>query len=250
MLWGLQELTRLDWPGQEVIAAVLFAAWPWAFVFMAGYPESLVTALAIWSIYFARTGRWWLAGILAFFAGLAKATGVMIAIPLLILIVQGREWKRLPALAIAPLGFAAFNLWLRFSGFPPTNAVYAKYWTTQVAMPWRTFFDALYAVVIGGDWLTGLNVAALIFCIAVIICTKGFRLDYLVFSLACLILFLTKHTQPVLQSTARYVLFIFPVFLYSANRIKRRTTLWIVLLVLCPFYFAMLRTFLWWGLVV
>jgi hypothetical protein len=117
-------------------------------------------------------------------------------------------------------------------------------------MPWRTFFDAVYAVFRHGDWLVGLNVAALIFCIAVIAFAKGLRMDYLLFSAACLVLFLTKHTQPLLQSTVRYVLFLFPVFLYSASWIRRRTTLWIVLLILCPFYFAMLRTFLWWGLIV
>jgi hypothetical protein len=250
MLWGLQELTQLDWPGHEVTALVLFAAWPSAFIFMAAYPESLVIALAVWSIYFARTDRWWLAGILACLAGLTKATGVMVAIPLLILLVRKQEWKRLPALVIAPLGFVAFNLCLRISGFPSTNAVYAKYWNTEVAMPWRTFFDAVDAAFRHGDWLVGLNVAALIFCIAVIAFAKGLQMDYLLFSAACLILFLTKYTQPLLQSTVRYVLFVFPVFLYSASWIRRRTTLWIVLLILCPFYFAMLRTFLWWGLIV
>lgn len=249
MLWGLQELTHLDWPGREVPAVAVFAAWPTAFIFLSAYPESLLIASVLWSIYFARSDRWWLAGILGCAAGLTKAAGALTLIPLLVLLYQRRKWAMLPAVALVPLGTAAFMLWLRVSGFPLSNAVYAAYWHTEVAPPWRTFLNALIEAFGHGDWLVCVNALALLFCIAVISFTKGFRLDYLLFSVACLILFLTKYTDPLLQSTPRYVLLIFPVFLYSASWIRSRTMLFAVLMLFCPLYFAMLRTFLWWGLI-
>jgi hypothetical protein len=250
LLWGIQELAELDWPGRTFPAVALFVAWPASFILLAGYPESLLIALVVWSVYFARMDRWWLAGILACAAGLTKAAGVMAVIPLAILLLYDRSWRNIPAVALAPLGYIVFTVWLKLSGFPPANAIYAHYWATQIALPWRTLSDAVVPVFRESDWLVGLNLAALLFCVAVLLLAKQMRLDYLLFSTACLILFLTKHTAPPLQSTARYVLLAFPVFLYSASWIKKRTILWIVLIVLCPLYLGMLRTFLWWGLVV
>jgi hypothetical protein len=250
MFWGFQKLAALDWPGRELYALILFAAFPSSFIFLAAYPESLLIALAIWSIYFARTGRWWLAGTLACAASGTKAAGLMAGIPLLVILWQQRKWHRWPAVALAPVGFLAFTLWLKLAGFPASHVIYAEYWHTQVAPPWKTLFDALAVVVKQADWLIALNVAAVVFCIAIITLSKAYRLDYLLFSVACLILFLTKYTEPLLQSTPRYILLVFPVFLYSASRIQSRTTLWFILIGLCPIYFGMLRTFLWWGLIV
>lgn len=250
LFWGIQDLALLDWPAHAVPALAIFAAWPMSFILLAAYPESLLIALVVWSIYFARTDRWWPAGILACVAGLTKASGVMASIPLLIILLHERKWNRLPAVALAPLGFLSYTLWLKVYGFPSASVVYAKYWFTQVSLPWNTLADAFSAVFREGDLLLAINLSALLYCIAVLLLKRRGRLDYLLFSTACLILFLTKHTMPVLQSTARYVLLMFPVFLYSAAWIKNRTTLLIVLMLLCPLYLAMLRTFLWWGLVV
>jgi hypothetical protein len=250
LLWGIQELARLDWPGAEAWALAVFALWPASFILLAAYPDSLLIGLAVWSIYFARMNRWWLAGILACAAGLTKAAGVLVVIPLSVLILSNRRWKALPALAIAPTGFLAYTIWLKLSGFPSSNAVYARFWSTQLSMPWQTLIDAFPPVFRDGDWLIALNLAPVLFCLGVLFFYRNLRLDYRVFTAACLILFLIKHTDPLLQSTPRYVLLAFPVFLCWATWIKRRTSGLLLLLLLCPLYFAMLRTFLWWGLIV
>lgn len=250
LFWGIQELANLDWPGTEGWALLLFALWPASFILLAAYPDSLVIALVVWSIYFSRTDRWWLAGFLGCAAGLTKAAGVLVVIPMAVLIFKERRWRSLPALVIASLGFVSYALWLKVSGFPAANLVYAKYWATQVSMPWRTFIDAFPPVFRDHDWLIMPNLAALLFCIAVLMFARHQRLEYALFSAACLILFLTKHTEPILQSTPRYVLLVFPVFVCWAGWIRRRTSGLLILLLLCPIYFALLRTFLWWGLVV
>jgi hypothetical protein len=249
LLWGLQELAHLDWPGIELWAMALFALWPASFILMAGYPDSLAIALVVWSIYWARKESWWLSGALGCLAGLTKAAGVLVAVPLAVLLIRNRRWDKIPALALAPLGAVGFALWLRWSGFPSANAVYAQYWSTQVALPWQTFLDAFPPVFRDGDWLIGLNLAALLFSLIVLIAAGGVPMDYTLFSAACLTLFLTKHTDPLLQSTPRYVLLAFPIFLCWARWIERRTSGILVLMLLCVFYFGMLRTFLWWGLI-
>lgn len=249
VLWGIQELAALDWPGREIPALAVLAAWPASFIFLAAYPESLLIALVVWSVYFARTDRWWSAGILACIAGLTKAVGLLASIPLIVFALRERRWKSLPAVAVAPLGFLSYAAWLKLSGFPTTTEVYARYWATQVSLPWDTFTDACLTVVRDGDWLVGINLAALLFCVTILLLAKGMRLEYLLFSVACLVMFLTKHTQQPLQSTARYVLLIFPMFLYLAGWLKNTKPLLLFLLLSCPFYFAMLRMFLWWGLV-
>jgi hypothetical protein len=248
LLWGLQKLAQLDWPGTEVWAMALFTIWPASFIFMAGYPDSLVIALVVWSVYSARKDRWWLAGCLACVAGLTKAAGVLAAVPLAVLLLRNRRWNRIPALALAPIGVIGYTIWLKLDGFPPASEVYATYWSTQVAMPWRTFLDA-FPPVLQGDWLIGLNLAALLFSLAALVTAKDLPLDYTLFSAACLTLFLTKHTDPILQSTPRYILLAFPVFLSWARWIKRRTSGLLILMLLCVLYFGMLRTFLWWGLI-
>jgi len=248
LFWGLQKLANLDWPGTEIWAMALFALWPASFIFMAGYPDSLAIALVVWSVYFARKDRWWLAGCLGCAAGLAKAAGILVAVPLAVLLLRNRRWKGVPALALAPLGTVGYTIWLKLNGFPPASEVYAAHWSTQVAMPWRTFLDA-FPPVFQGDWLIGLNLAALLFSIAVLLLARDLPLDYTLFSVACLTLFLTKHTDPILQSTPRYILLAFPVFLSWARWLKRRTSGLLVLMLLCVLYFGMLRTFLWWGLI-
>jgi hypothetical protein len=250
LFWGVQKLASLDWPGTEAWALILTAAWPAAFVFFAGYPESLLIALVVWSIYLARTDRWWLAGVLAFAAGLTKAAGVLACVPLGVLLLYERRWRAIPAVILAPLGFLSFTIWLRMSGFPSAATIYAKYWNTQVSMPWTTLFAAFPPVFRDGDWLVGLNLIALLFCVAILFNARTLRLDYLLFSAACLTMFLSKRSEPLLQSTPRYVLLMFPVFLCWARRIKRPAAGILVVLLLMPFYFAMLRTFLWWGLIV
>jgi hypothetical protein len=253
VFWGIQELALLDdsMGTSAVWAMVLIACWPAAFIFFAAYPESLVIALAIWSIYFARTDRWWLAAILAAFAGATKAAGVLVCVPLAVILLHERRWRALPALALAPLGFLSYAIWLRVHGFPPAAEVYAVHWKTTVSMPWETLWVTVRTLAHDpNDWLTAMNLLVLaLFAVAICAAWKR-RLDYLLFSCACLTMFLAKQSVPPLQSTARYVLLIFPAFLCWGRQINRPAAGFLILLLMFPLYLAVMRTFLWWGLIV
>src|SRR5713101_2855213 len=76
LYWGLKKLLDLDiQPHQATRAVLVLALWPGSFIFFAAYPDSLVSALVIWSIYFARLDRWPQAALLGFLGGFAKAIG-------------------------------------------------------------------------------------------------------------------------------------------------------------------------------
>jgi hypothetical protein len=89
----------------------------------------------------------------------------------------------------------------------------------------------------------------MLFAVLVLILARGMRLDYMLFSTACIIVFLTKHTEPLLQSTPRYILMAFPIFLVWGTWIRRRTSGLLLAVLIGTLYFGMLRTFLWWGLI-
>jgi len=59
------------------------AAYPLSFFTAAAYPDSIFLALAAFSLFFARGGRWYWAACCAFLAALTRPTGVVLILPLL-----------------------------------------------------------------------------------------------------------------------------------------------------------------------
>ncbi len=71
------------------VCVMLIAFSPMAFFFSAVYTESLFLALSVGCIYLARRGRWWAAGALGGLAAASRNTGVLLAVPLLLLYLYG-----------------------------------------------------------------------------------------------------------------------------------------------------------------
>lgn len=71
--------------GERFVAPTLlvFSAYPFAFFTAAAYPDGLFLGLSTLSIFFAREEKWYAAAGLAFLAGLARPTGVILVLPLL-----------------------------------------------------------------------------------------------------------------------------------------------------------------------
>ena len=81
-------------------ALFYLAFYSYAAFFFAGYTESLFLLLCLATFYFLRQGTtldYWLAGLCGFLAALTRATGVMLVVPFLVVVLQ-RFW--LPAAAI------------------------------------------------------------------------------------------------------------------------------------------------------
>lgn len=249
--WGIQSLVELDNSRKTAIASVYFAGlWPAGFMLFAGYAESMVGAFSVWALYFARAGRWPLAAILGLLAGATKAVGGLVAIPLAFLGWRDRtprSWASVLPLLPA-VGFAA---WIRFAGFGSVSDAYSRFWRTSVEFPWMTLAQSLRRFFTGGsDLLFLLNFLSLaaVCCLVVL---KPLRTEYKLYAVAVLALFLSKRTDPLLQSTMRYLVVVFPAFTMLALLLRNRSAGIIILSV----FFLLLNGILMygffdWGLVV
>jgi hypothetical protein len=245
---GFQKLLRLDLSDETVWRAlILLAVWPSSFTLFAGYPESLLIALMIWSVYFARQGRWGLAGMLGLLAGLTKAVGICVAIPLAVIAWRKRSRRSLPVALclLSPLIVAAT---IKFSGHQLASDAYPKHWKTAVAFPWTTLLSAIHQSFTTFDALLILNLAALgaIFIPAFV---NRLRSEYTLFALATLILFLTKKTDPLLQSASRYSMEVFPAFASLASIVKHPFLTALALFVMALLNLILLWSFFNWALV-
>lgn len=134
-------------------AIFYISIFPTAVFFSAVYTESLFFALTVASFYYIREHKWVIAGIIGFFAALARVEGVILVVPFLI------EWyqtyqggqKRLfqPALAICliPLGLAVYMayLWV-LNGDPLYFSHVQIHWNRHLAPPWVAIGHALYVM--------------------------------------------------------------------------------------------------------
>jgi Gpi18-like mannosyltransferase len=249
LVWGFQKLFDLDLPNETTRRAlILLAVWPSSFIFFAGYPESLLIALMVWSVYFARGERWLWAGLLGLLVGLTKAVGVCVAIPLAIIAWRKKSLRALPVAfcLLSPLIVAAIT---KFSGHQLASGAYPKHWKTEVAFPWTTLIAAIRESFTTFDALLILNLAALgaIFIPAFI---KRLRLEYTLFALATLFLFLTKKTDPLLQSASRYAMEVFPAFASLAAILKHPFLFALSLFLMALLNLILLWSFFNWALVV
>jgi hypothetical protein len=244
---GLYKLFSLDFSRQEVLRAlVLCGFWPAGFVFFAGYAESVILSLAVWAVYFARTGRGVCCTVSAFGAGAAKAAGAVVAVPLAVL---GREWRRSIVFAAAPVaGSVSYFAYLRCRGLPLPAEAYATYWGTVVSYPWVTVSDALGRIRSGEVGVT-LNVFFLVLTAACALLPTP-RGEYRLYSLALLGFLLVKLAPPDQQQWARYGLLLFPAYANLGRILKDSAILTAVLFAFLIANGLLLSAFLKWSLVV
>jgi hypothetical protein len=82
--------------GQRRRAALALACWPGSFMLLLAYPDALALAAAAWAAALVLRGRPWLAGALGAVAAVARPTGFLIAIPLL-LVARGPRARAISA---------------------------------------------------------------------------------------------------------------------------------------------------------
>lgn len=250
LFWGALRLFELESDSSTSLRAVLlWALWPASFVFDAGYPDALVCALIVWSIVLARSERWMSAGAAGFLAGLTKAMGCLAAVPLLWIAWKQRRKEGVVAAALSCAGFACFQGWLMLRHFPSAAEVYRTYWKTTTVAPWTTLIDAIRAGIAEHNALVLLNLVVFVVVGAAAL-APGVRMEYKLYAVAAMCLFLTKHTDPLLQSTTRYSLTLFAAYPVLATKLGRGLPFAVVLVVCGVMNVLMLHAFLEWGLVV
>jgi len=250
LFWGALRLFELDYPADTALRAVLlWVVWPASFAFFAGYPDSLLCALTVWAIYFARSSRWLPAGALGLLAGCTKAVGCFTALPLLWIAWKQRSRSGLTAAVACGAGLASYELWLALNHFPPAAQVYKTYWATSTAAPWTSLGEAIRALAHSGDRLLLVNLG-IFAVIGVAALMRPVRFEYKIYAIAAMCLFLTKHTQPLLQSTTRYSLSLFAAYPAISAKLNGGLSFAVLLLICAVVNLFLLLTFLDWGLVI
>jgi hypothetical protein len=251
LFWGFRSLLSMDFGADDLRHSLMvYAVWPSSFIFFAGYPESLLLAFVLWSLYFARKERWTIAVLLAIFAEITKAAGMVINVPLFIMAARRRTGNAFSVL-LTPLGALAFPFWVRWSGHGGLNSAYQQYWRTKTAAPWTTLWTAGTHLLHRPDPLLILNLLFLI-VICMLLGLSRTRSEYKLFGLAAILLVLCKDTNPPLQSTMRYVLIVFPAFIAAAQILatsRKKPRFWPICSGLFLINLALMWLFLGWSLV-
>lgn len=244
---GLHKLFSLDFSPPEVWRALLLCGfWPAGFVFFAGYAESLVLALAVWAVYFARMGRGVISIGAALGAGAAKAAGVVVAVPLAVL---GRDWNWRFLFGAAPLaGAASYFGYLRLRSLPLPSEAYATHWGTVLSHPWATMCDTITRIS-SGEVGVMLNFLFLVVTAACALLPTP-RREYQLYALALLCLLFVKLAPPDQQQWARYGLLLFPAYVNLARVLRDSAMFAAVLFAFLISNAVLLSAFLRWSLVV
>lgn len=167
-------------PGLARRAVVYLCAFPTGFFLFAPYSESLFLALAIGTLYAARTRRWALAAALGLLAATSRSPGFLLALPLALeAVLQARATAtgRLRVLVagagacVATVGGLLLYLgyWqLRAGDWRRPVELQRSGWGKEAALPWETLWAGVEAAVQypgtypGGYFLVDLAVVALV----------------------------------------------------------------------------------------
>jgi len=155
------------------------------------------------------------------------------------------KWRVLAAGVAAGFAPVAMSIWIHATGRMPAEQVYSTYWMTSVMPPWRTFWTGLLTPAP----FVALNVLALSL-VALFAFVFADRIEYSLFAVGILWLVLSKQTLPLLQSTSRYVMVVFPAFINAGRVVESRLRFALFAAALAVISLNVLELFLNWWLVV
>lgn len=222
----------------EIIAdrAIWFLSiFPASLFFTTLYTESLFLLTSVASFYYARRGRWALAGIWGFLAALTKVTGFFIFIPLVYEYMSQRSFslQRLrPSMmwvVLVPTGLLVYMGYLYFSfGLPLAFAqTQAAGWGHEFKMITGSLSNDLSILIRQWEiWVVYEIGAVLLLAVMIFIgIRKKLPGTYIVYMLITLIFPLTGGTT---KSMSRYLLMVFPMFIIMALLTEKPAVRWAV----------------------
>jgi hypothetical protein len=210
-------------------AAVLLLA-PHAFVFVMGYADSLMCALAIAVFLCLRRRHWWWAVVAGFAAGLCRPVGVILVLPALVEAAQAlrrdRRFRLAPLLAtVAPVaGLASYLLWARDRTgdlFLVLRLQNSRTLRGGTVSPFTSVGHAFHELFSGDRIGYGLHaVTAVVIVVLVVVVARRLPLSYTVYSAASVLVALCARN---LDSIERYSLATFPLVVGAAVLLRRPT---------------------------
>ena len=260
-LYLMHRLAELELGSPRVarLSVLMLALFPGALWFGVPYSESVFLLLSLAVFWFARTDRWALAGVCAALASATRSAGIVLVVPLLVLWWQSspRRVGNLAWIALAPLGLAAYSLFLALSlgdGFAYLHL--QDVWFRSFAGPFGGVVDGavaawdglrqigsgqrahVYFSAAGGDPIAvGWHNVELFFffVLGAVACAEVLRrlpLAYGLYVVAALALPLSFPVGPQpLMSLPRFLAVLFPLFMWLALVCRGRRSSAAVLLV-------------------
>jgi Gpi18-like mannosyltransferase len=232
-LVGLYKLIEID--GEKNLARrmlILLLLFPTSFFFGSVYTESLFLALTVWSFYFARKGKWFLAALLGGCSSATRIVGLALFPALLVEYLKTRKVKLdVLWLLLIPLGlgFYTIYLWLRtkdpLNFFNTVSIFGAQRSSTFVFLP-QVFYRYIFKILPNLNYtvLTSFFPGVLEFVIALaflslsILAFWRIRLSYAVF---LAVGYLIPTLSGSFSSLPRYVLVLFPAFILMAKWLSK-----------------------------
>ena len=217
-------VTEFKYDGAIADRTVFYvAAFPTSYFFSLSQTESLFLLVTVGCFYAARRRRWWLAGIFGALASATRFAGVFLLVPLGVLYWQnyrseGKIGVNAASLLLVPLGLIAFMIYLRsITGNPLAFADIQVAWGHSAGMMWHPFVTYLrdpLRVSTGWDFRL-LNFAAAAMALVCGLVLLGKR-EWALGLYALISIIVPLSFEHSLQSLARYMMVIFPVFVVLA----------------------------------
>ena len=239
----LYRLTEREFSTSMARKAVLYlCAFPTGFFLFAPYSESLFLALAVGSLYAARTSRWGVAAVCGLLAALTRSPGVLLALPLAVeALLQARALagsrpqvlKRLAAGAGASAATASglllyLGYWqVRVGDWRVPIDLQRSGWGKESSLPWETLWAGAKVAVQfpgsnpGGYFLIDLLMVLLVMTAGIWVALRA-RITYAVYVWSSVLfpLFLMWPGRPLL-SLPRIYLVLFPT-VWALARLAER----------------------------
>jgi len=242
-LWFFVKLLALDYKKEKIFwIVVVLLIFPTSFFFGAVYTESIFFLLVVSAFYFARTGSWYRAGILAALATYTRFVGIFLLPALLIeWVLQGKPKRSLGALMIIPLGLVAYMFFLNQTTGDPlafihTLPLFGNFRSEKIVMLYQVFWrytkmiwtvdhtNAIFPVIL----LEGAT--GLLFLVLSIFAFIKLRLSYAIYGAA---MYLVPTLTGSFVSLPRYVLICFPGFIIMGLVLERFPMLRRLYIIIC-----------------
>lgn len=209
---------------RSVLYVLLF---PTTVFLSAPYAEPLFLATAVGSLYHARRGEWYRAGVAGGLAALTRPFGILLVIPIAIELYRqrARPWA-LPSLALVPAGTALFFGFLQWRFGDPWLYVRAnEVWGRHVAPPWEPLLEFLTADVVVFGWYHSLVDLSFVAGMVIVAVVAWRRLPPSYAALGSAGLLFALSTS-VWISTPRHAVALFPLIVAMAVYGERRDFHW------------------------
>jgi hypothetical protein len=205
------------------------ALFPAASTLVLGYADATALALAVAMFLALRSRRFVTAGVLGYFAALARPLGVLLVVPALVEAARelrgqslGAWIRRITAVAGPPLGLVTFLAWVdhtRGDAFLPFSVQKRASLRGDFVDPITRLVDAFSDLVHGDRFGSGLHfVWAVVFLALFVVVWRRLPASYTAFTAATLLVALSAEN---LDSFERYALGAFPLLLALAIVTRR-----------------------------